>query len=89
MPTTAYVIHLDDEKAEAVNRLAARSDLTPEDVIRQAVESWVEFDEEDVRAIEEGIADHEAGRTVSHEAVTRWLESWGTGNELPPPKCGD
>lgn len=31
----------------------------------------------------------DAGRFVSHEAVMRWLESWGTDNELPPPKCGE
>lgn len=24
--------------------------------------------------------------TISHEAMCRWLESWGTGNELPPPE---
>ena len=30
-----------------------------------------------------------AGRYVSHEAVVRWLKSWGTDNPLPPPKCGD
>ncbi|MFO0411802.1 MAG: CopG family transcriptional regulator [bacterium] len=36
-----------------------------------------------------GLADIEAGRVVSHEAVLRWLLSWGTDNPLPPPKCGE
>ena len=40
-----------------------------------------------VRAVEEGIADAEAGRTVPWEEVRRWLLSWGTENELPPPEC--
>ena len=40
-------------------------------------------------ATAEGIADIEAGRTISHEAVKAWLLSWGTPNELPPPKVGD
>ena len=35
---------------------------------------------------EEAIA---AGRVVSHEAVVRWLRSWGTPDELPRPKCGE
>jgi predicted transcriptional regulator len=30
-----------------------------------------------------------AGKTISHKAVRRWLLSWGTPNELPPPKCGE
>lgn len=46
-------------------------------------------DEADERATLEGEADIAAGRVISHEAVKRWLQSWGTENELPPPKCGE
>ena len=45
-------------------------------------------DELDEREME-AIADLDAGRFVSHEAVVRWLKSWGTPDELPPPKCGE
>ena len=43
----------------------------------------------DEQATAEGLADIKAGRVISHEAVKRWLLSWGTENELPPPKVGD
>ena len=43
----------------------------------------------DEAAIAEGLADIEAGRVISHQAVKRWLLSWGTPDELPPPKVGD
>jgi predicted transcriptional regulator len=43
----------------------------------------------DAAAIAEGLADIEAGRVVSHDAMKRWLLSWGTSNELPPPDVGD
>lgn len=43
----------------------------------------------DAAAIAEGLADIEAGRVISHEAMKRWLLSWGTPGELPPPKVGD
>jgi predicted transcriptional regulator len=46
-------------------------------------------DEADELATMRGEADADAGRVVSHEAVGRWLKSWGTPNELPPPKCGE
>ncbi|MDP3404323.1 MAG: CopG family transcriptional regulator [Brevundimonas sp.] len=36
-----------------------------------------------------GLADFEAGRVVSHEAVSRWLLSLGSDNPLPRPKCGE
>jgi predicted transcriptional regulator len=37
----------------------------------------------------EGLADIEAGRIISHEAMKAWLLSWGTPDELPPPRVGD
>ena len=39
------------------------------------------------QAIAEARADFAAGRTIAHEDMCRWLESWGTDNVLPPPSC--
>lgn len=38
-------------------------------------------------AVDQGLADIKAGRTVPYEKVRRWLLSWGTDEELRPPKC--
>ena len=38
-------------------------------------------------AVREGIAAADASRTVPYEAVRRWLLSWGTDAEFPPPPC--
>ena len=38
--------------------------------------------------IAEARADVAAGRTVSLEAVTAWVDSWYTDYELPPPHSG-
>ncbi|MGD0830172.1 MAG: hypothetical protein ABR907_04460 [Terracidiphilus sp.] len=43
------------------------------------------YEEWKLQEIEAGLAEAEAGETVSHEKVSRWLRSWGTSNELPPP----
>jgi predicted transcriptional regulator len=40
-----------------------------------------------VAAVQEGIEAADAGRIVPYEAVRRWLLSWGTEAELPPPPC--
>jgi predicted transcriptional regulator len=56
--------------------------VTPE--MEEALLSDDTWDEHD----EEAMADLEAGRVISHEAMVRWLRSWGTENELPPPECG-
>jgi predicted transcriptional regulator len=34
-------------------------------------------------------ADVKAGRLISHDAVKRWLRSWGTEAPLPRPHIGD
>ena len=51
------------------------------------------FDEADDAAdeasMQRGEADADAGRVVSHEAVSKWLKSWGTAKPLPRPKCGE
>jgi predicted transcriptional regulator len=46
-------------------------------------------DAADELATQRGEADVAAGRFISHEAMKRWLLSWGTDNELPPPECGE
>jgi predicted transcriptional regulator len=38
-------------------------------------------------AVEAGKASLNAGRGISYEAVRRWLLSWGTGKDIPPPEC--
>jgi hypothetical protein len=38
-------------------------------------------------AVEDGLTSLDAGRSVPYEKVRRWLLSWGTDKELPPPEC--
>jgi plasmid stabilization system protein ParE len=46
-----------------------------------------ESDEEaDTRRSAEAEADLAAGRCVPHEDVAAWLDSWGKGERVPPPK---
>lgn len=46
-----------------------------------------EIDEEaDARLIAEAEADFAAGRCVPHEEVAAWLDTWGKGERVPPPK---
>jgi len=41
------------------------------------------------RALEEAERAIAEGRTIPHAVVRRWLLSWGTPDELLPPKCGE
>ena len=48
-------------------------------------EEAIELDAREQKAL----ADIDAGRFVTHEAVKRWLLSLSTDNPLPRPKCGE
>jgi predicted transcriptional regulator len=54
---------------------------------RRPKDDLPELDPAYVAAIEQARADIDAGRTVPYEEVRRWLLSWGTDEELPPPRC--
>ena len=51
------------------------------------------FDTADVEAEQRADARAEAsvraGRIISHNAVKRWLASWGSAKRLPRPRVGD
>ena len=47
-----------------------------------------EADDLDARE-QKAMADIDAGRFVTHEAVRRWLLSLSTDSPLPRPKCGE
>jgi predicted transcriptional regulator len=43
-------------------------------------------DAEFERAVKEGMSSLDRGRNIPYEKIRRWLLSWGTKDELPPPK---
>ncbi len=63
--------------------------------IREADAAWSDWecrysDAETDERIRTGVAEAEADPrpTVPHETVAKWLRSWGTDDELPPPGRG-
>jgi predicted transcriptional regulator len=56
------------------------------EVIERLPDSATWDDVAQALAVEEGLADAKAGRLVDGESVMSWLASWGTDNELPPPR---
>ena len=39
-----------------------------------------------LEALARGLADAESGHLVAHAEVKAWLKSWGTDNQIAPPK---
>lgn len=79
-------IELDEELAVRLEAAAAKEQKTAEafaaDALARAVdelEAWTED--------EAAYAEYErTGEAIPLSAVENWVKSWGTANELPPPK---
>lgn len=68
-----------DKLAEATNR-------SEEEIVEDAVATYLAINDRQIEEIRAGLREAEAGGPfISHEAMTRWLESWGADDELPPP----
>jgi predicted transcriptional regulator len=86
--TATLTVRLPTEIEARLERLAKTTSLSKSKLAKDAIVAYLDEQEHQLEKIREGLADAEAGRGVSHEEVARWLDSWGTENELPPPKCG-
>ncbi len=71
-----------DELSEATGR--TRSFLTSE-----AIESYLSIQAWQVSGIKKAVkkADQKGTRFVEHEAVKKWLNSWGTSEKKDKPEC--
>jgi predicted transcriptional regulator len=79
-------IRLEPEVNEQVTSLASILDRPKSWVIEQAVKDYVAVQQWQLAAIDEGIQVADAGRLVSHDDVSAWVESWGKTGELPQPE---
>jgi RHH-type transcriptional regulator, rel operon repressor / antitoxin RelB len=79
-------VELPRELYDRLSALAQESDQSALSLLTEAVHTYVEAEEEDLRDLDEAIARADAGGPfIEHAVVAAWLDSWGTENELPPP----
>lgn len=84
-------VRLQPEVEVGLEAMAGKLHRSKSWVINQAVREFVERQEQEQTRWQETLKAMESvaqGRVVSGEAVHTWLRSWGTDNELPPPKAG-
>jgi predicted transcriptional regulator len=82
--SVAFTVHM---PKSVFDNLEARAKRAGRDIDDLACEALVRHLEH-VAAVEEAIAEADAeggGPWIAHADVVRWLESWGTEHELPPP----
>jgi predicted transcriptional regulator len=60
---------------------AGRRGVSPETLIREAIERAVEYDDSFIREVEKGLAEIDAGQTLTHEAVGSRLDQRVTAQQ--------
>jgi predicted transcriptional regulator len=89
--TSPMSLKLRPSSRERLNAIASLKQRPAHALAREAVEAYIEAQEQQDRQNRESMAawNHyqETGLHVAADEVTAWIKSWGTSNELPAPKC--
>jgi predicted transcriptional regulator len=83
METKVLTAHVPIALAKRVDQVAERLERSRGWVVKQALNAWVDQEEERHRLTLEGLADVDAGRVIEHQAVQAWADSLKTGKKRP------
>jgi predicted transcriptional regulator len=86
MGQLAITVNLDPGVQAKLAAIAEERGKPVSDLAAEAIASFVEVERWQEQHIRQGIEELEAGKGMRHERVAEWLDSWGTENELSPPR---
>lgn len=84
--TKVLTAHIPLPLAEKVDQMAARLDRSRGWIMKQALSTWIDQEEERCRLTREALADVDAGHVIDHQAVQAWADSLSTDQPLPVPR---
>jgi predicted transcriptional regulator len=87
MSDATFSVRIPDDLRQEVDALAKANRRSRSFLVKEALQAYVDEQRTYREAIEEAIKEaDETGEFISWEATGRWLKSWGTPDELPPPE---
>jgi predicted transcriptional regulator len=84
--TTTLSVRIDLATKKRLDALAKRARRSKSFLAAEAITAYVEAEGWQLDEILAAAADLDAGRSVPHGDVARWLESWGRTRERKPPR---
>ena len=82
-------IRLQDDLEKSLSDAANKLHRSKNWIINQAIREYLERNTNEQQRWQQTVAALKSasdGKLVGSEKVNEWLQSWGTENELPPPK---
>ncbi len=86
MENKVITAHVPLSLAKKVDQMAARLERSRGWIVKQALATWVEQEEERRRLTMEALAEVDTHAVIDHQAVQAWAESLDTDKPLPVPE---
>jgi RHH-type rel operon transcriptional repressor/antitoxin RelB len=87
MPSATFTIRVDEADKERLEALARSTGRSRSFLAAEAIAEYLAVNEWQVAGIKAAMEDLDRGERIEHEAVRKWVESWGTDHELKPPSA--
>ena len=84
--TQTLSIRIDPETKKRLDALSRRSKRSKSFLAAEAITAYVESEEWQIGELHIGIAELDSGQEVSHEKVSKWLNTWGRPGETKAPR---
>jgi predicted transcriptional regulator len=84
--SATFSVRLPDDLRQEVDDFAKATKRSRSFVVKEAVAAYMQEQKAYLAAIDEALAEADRGVFISGEAVSKWLASWGTPDELPAPE---
>ena len=84
--STTMTVRIPPEVGLKLEALARDTKRSKAYLAGEAIVSFVERNAWQVARIKQALEDASGSPGIPHEAVERWVKSWGTDNELPRPQ---
>lgn len=85
------VVKLEPDIRDRLERLGEIKHRSPHWLMKEAITRYLEEEEYNEQLNHETLArwqEAEQGKIISHQAVIKWLDTWGTDKESDRPPCG-
>jgi predicted transcriptional regulator len=84
--SSTITVRIDDDLKHRLEALADSTKRSRSFVAAEAIAAYVELNAWQVAAIEAGLASADRGDLIPQTEIARWVDSWESDEELPPPK---
>jgi RHH-type transcriptional regulator, rel operon repressor / antitoxin RelB len=85
--SATMTVTIPSEVNEKLDALARDTNRTKDYLAGEAIADFVERNAWQVAHIKEALEEAKSGSPgIPHEDIERWMDSWGSADELPPPE---